>query len=101
KRFSTLLSQQSFSSRPTAPTHPSPGTKTTHTIVYRINHDKKMPSTATLHYFDDPGCAEATRVVLAYAGKDFEDNIMGFHQDGASKWAGIGLPVLEVRQTTL
>ncbi|CBJ33855.1 Glutathione S-transferase [Ectocarpus siliculosus] len=55
-----------------------------------------MPSTATLHYFDDPGRAEATRVALAYAGKDFEDNIMGFPEYGASKWAGIGLPVLEM-----
>ncbi|CAM9638873.1 unnamed protein product [Ectocarpus fasciculatus] len=55
-----------------------------------------MPSTAILHYFDDPGRAEATRVALAYAGKDFQDNIMGFPEYDACKWAGKGLPVLEM-----
>ncbi|CAB1102531.1 unnamed protein product [Ectocarpus sp. CCAP 1310/34] len=58
-----------------------------------------MPSTATLNYFGIPGRGEATRVALAYAGRDFEDNRMEFPEYGASKWAGKGLPVLEVRQT--
>ncbi|CAN0254703.1 unnamed protein product, partial [Ectocarpus sp. 13 AM-2016] len=31
----------------------------------------KMSSTPTLSYFDLPGRAEATRVALAYAGKEF------------------------------
>ncbi|CAN0074205.1 unnamed protein product, partial [Ectocarpus sp. 4 AP-2014] len=55
-----------------------------------------MPSTATLNYFGLPGRGEATRVALAYAGKDFEDNRMGFPEYGACKWAGKGLPVLEM-----
>ncbi|CAM9851402.1 unnamed protein product [Ectocarpus sp. 13 AM-2016] len=55
-----------------------------------------MPSTATLHYFGLPGRGEATRVALAYAGKDFVDNTMGFPEYGACKWAGKGLPVLEM-----
>ncbi|CAN0135392.1 unnamed protein product, partial [Ectocarpus fasciculatus] len=54
-----------------------------------------MPST-TLNYFGLPGRGEATRVALAYAGKDFEDNRMGFPEYGACKWAGKGLPVLEM-----
>lgn len=60
-----------------------------------------MPSSMTLHYFGLPGRAEATRVALAYAGKDFEDNKMDFAGYGASKWAGKGLPVLEVRSREL
>ncbi|CAM9835794.1 unnamed protein product, partial [Ectocarpus sp. 8 AP-2014] len=84
---STLLSQQSFSSRPT--THPP-------IPLHRINDNKKMPSIATLNYFGLPGRGEATRVALAYAGKDFEDNRMGFPEYGACKWAGKGLPVLEM-----
>ncbi|CAM9537640.1 unnamed protein product [Ectocarpus sp. 13 AM-2016] len=55
-----------------------------------------MPSTATLNYFGLPGRGEAIRVALAYAGKDFEDNRMGFPEYGACKWAGKGLPVLEM-----
>ncbi|CAM9661124.1 unnamed protein product [Ectocarpus sp. 12 AP-2014] len=55
-----------------------------------------MPSTTTLKYFGLPGRGEATRVALAYAGKDFEDNRMGFPEYGACKWAGKGLPVLEM-----
>ncbi|CAN0135872.1 unnamed protein product, partial [Ectocarpus sp. 13 AM-2016] len=55
-----------------------------------------MPSTATLHYFGLPGRGEATRVALAYAGTDFVDNTMGFPEYGACKWAGKGLPVLEM-----
>eukprot|EP00903_Cladosiphon_okamuranus_P012829 g11989.t1 len=43
-----------------------------------------------------PGRAEATRVALAYAGKDFEDKRMTGAEYGASKWAGKGLPVLEI-----
>ncbi|CAM9830208.1 unnamed protein product [Ectocarpus fasciculatus] len=62
----------------------------------RQSINDKMPSTAILHYFDDPGRAEATRVALAYAGKDFQDNIMGFPEYDACKWAGKGLPVLEM-----
>ncbi|CAN0568677.1 unnamed protein product, partial [Ectocarpus sp. 12 AP-2014] len=69
-------------------THPSLSTE--------IKHNKEMPSTATLNYFGLPGRGEATRVALAYAGKDFEDNIMGFPEYGACKWAGKGLPVLEM-----
>ncbi|CAM9230551.1 unnamed protein product, partial [Ectocarpus sp. 8 AP-2014] len=55
-----------------------------------------MPSTTTLDYFGLPGRGEATRVALAYAGKDFEDNRMGFPEYSACKWAGKGLPVLEM-----
>lgn len=50
----------------------------------------------TLNYFVLPGRGEATRVALAYAGKDFDDNRLGLPKYGASKWAGKGLPVLEV-----
>ena len=57
-----------------------------------------MPASMTLNYFGLPGRAEATRVALAYAGKDFEDNKMDFAGYGACKWAGKGLPVLEVGQ---
>ena len=57
-----------------------------------------MPSSMTLHYFDFTGRAEATRLALAYTGKDFEDHRMNFQEYGASKWAGQGLPVLDVRQ---
>lgn len=56
-----------------------------------------MHSSMTLHYFDFAGRAEATRVALAYAGKKFEDHRIDFAEYGASKWAGKGLPVLEVR----
>ncbi|CAN0262349.1 unnamed protein product, partial [Pylaiella littoralis] len=52
--------------------------------------------TITLNYFGIPGRAEATRIALAYAGKEFDDNIMGFPEYGKSKWAGKGLPVLEM-----
>ena len=55
-----------------------------------------MPASMTLNYFPLPGRAEATRVALAYAGKDFEDSTMDFAGYGACKWAGKGLPVLEV-----
>ena len=54
-----------------------------------------------LNYFGLPGRAEATRVALAYAGKDFEDHQMDFAEYGASKWAGKGVPVLEVRTARL
>ncbi|CAB1102530.1 unnamed protein product [Ectocarpus sp. CCAP 1310/34] len=43
-----------------------------------------------------PGRGEATGVALAYGGKDFVDNTMGFSEHGACKWAGKGLPVLEM-----
>jgi len=57
-----------------------------------------MPaSTMTLYYFLVPGRAEATRVALAYAGKEWKDNRITGAEYGASKWAGKGLPVLEVR----
>ncbi|CAN0423434.1 unnamed protein product [Hapterophycus canaliculatus] len=59
-----------------------------------------MPST-TLNYFGMPGRAESTRLAFAYAGKDFTDNRMTFPEYGASKWAGKGLPVLEVRGDVL
>eukprot|EP00752_Nemacystus_decipiens_P018574 g16653.t1 len=49
-----------------------------------------------INYFALPGRAEATRVALAYAGKEFEDHRMDFAEYGASKWAGKGLPVLEM-----
>lgn len=52
----------------------------------------------TLNYFGIPGRAEATRVALAYAGKEFVDNKLGIPEYGASKWAGKGLPVLEVSE---
>eukprot|EP00903_Cladosiphon_okamuranus_P012828 g11988.t1 len=55
-----------------------------------------MPSFMTLNYFGLPGRGEATRVVLAYAGKDSEDHKMDFAEYGVSKWAGKGLPVLEM-----
>eukprot|EP00903_Cladosiphon_okamuranus_P012825 g11985.t1 len=55
-----------------------------------------MSPSMTLHYFGFPGRGEATRVALAYAGKDFEDHKMDFAEYGASKWAGKGLPVLEM-----
>eukprot|EP00752_Nemacystus_decipiens_P018565 g16644.t1 len=55
-----------------------------------------MPASMTLNYFGLPGRAEATRVALAYAGKDFEDHQMDFAEYGASKWAGKGVPVLEM-----
>lgn len=58
-----------------------------------------MPSSMTLNYFGLPGRAEATRVALAYAGEDFKDHKMDFAEYGASKWAGKGLPVLEVKKT--
>lgn len=50
----------------------------------------------TLNYFGIPARGEATRVALAYAGKKFVDNRLGFPEYGASKWAGQGLPVLEM-----
>eukprot|EP00752_Nemacystus_decipiens_P018568 g16647.t1 len=55
-----------------------------------------MSATLTLNHFGLPGRAEATRVALAYAGKDFEDHRMDFAEYGASKWAGKGLPVLQM-----
>eukprot|EP00178_Gracilaria_changii_P004012 TRINITY_DN1610_c0_g1_i4.p2 TRINITY_DN1610_c0_g1~~TRINITY_DN1610_c0_g1_i4.p2 ORF type:complete len:202 (+),score=30.75 TRINITY_DN1610_c0_g1_i4:108-713(+) len=55
-----------------------------------------MPASMTLNYFGLPGRAEATRVALAYAGKDFEDKRLSGPEYGASKWAGKGLPVLEM-----
>eukprot|EP00903_Cladosiphon_okamuranus_P012912 g12055.t1 len=55
-----------------------------------------MPASMTLNYFGLPGRAEATRVALAYACKDFEDRQMEFAEYGDSKWAGKGLPVLEM-----
>eukprot|EP00903_Cladosiphon_okamuranus_P012827 g11987.t1 len=55
-----------------------------------------MPASMTLNYFGLPGRAEATRVALAYAGENFEDHKMDFAEYGACKWAGKGLPVLEV-----
>ena len=56
-----------------------------------------MSAPMTLNYFDLSGRAEATRLALAYAGKDFEDKRLTGAEYGASKWAGKGLPVLEVR----
>ncbi|CAN0501167.1 unnamed protein product [Scytosiphon promiscuus] len=44
-----------------------------------------------------PGRAEATRLALACGGKDFEDKRLTFPEYGSGKWAGKGLPVLEVR----
>eukprot|EP00178_Gracilaria_changii_P004009 TRINITY_DN1610_c0_g1_i1.p1 TRINITY_DN1610_c0_g1~~TRINITY_DN1610_c0_g1_i1.p1 ORF type:complete len:201 (+),score=22.32 TRINITY_DN1610_c0_g1_i1:108-710(+) len=55
-----------------------------------------MPASMTLNYFGLPGRAEATRVALAYAGKDFEDKRLSGPEYGASKWAGKGVPVLEM-----
>eukprot|EP00752_Nemacystus_decipiens_P018567 g16646.t1 len=55
-----------------------------------------MSASMTLNYFGLPGRAEATRLALAYAGKDFEDHRMDFAEYGASKWAGKGVPVLEM-----
>eukprot|EP00903_Cladosiphon_okamuranus_P012823 g11983.t1 len=55
-----------------------------------------MPASMTLNYFGLPGRAEATRVALAYAGENFEDHKMDFAEYGACKWAGKGLPVLEM-----
>lgn len=60
---------------------------------------RNMPSsTTTLNYFGMPGRAEAIRLALTCAGKDFEDKKLTFPEYGASKWAGKGLPVLEVRK---
>lgn len=56
-----------------------------------------MSSTPILNYFGLPGRAEATRVALAYAGKEFEDKALGNEDYVACKWFGQGLPVLEVR----
>ncbi|CAN0360785.1 unnamed protein product [Ectocarpus sp. 6 AP-2014] len=55
-----------------------------------------MSSTPTLNYFELPGRAEATRVALAYARKEFEDKRLTFPEYGACKWAGKGLPVLQM-----
>eukprot|EP00903_Cladosiphon_okamuranus_P012821 g11981.t1 len=55
-----------------------------------------MSSRMILNYFEFPGRAEATRVALAYAGKEFEDRRMNFAEYRACKWAGKGLPVLEM-----
>ena len=59
-----------------------------------------MPASMILNYFGLPGRAEATRVALAYAGKDFEDHRLDKAEYGASRWAGKGVPVLEVREKT-
>ena len=60
-----------------------------------------MPASMTLNYFGIPGRGEAIRVALAYAGKEFEDHRLSPQEYGASKWAGKGVPVLEVRQREL
>eukprot|EP00752_Nemacystus_decipiens_P018571 g16650.t1 len=55
-----------------------------------------MPASMTLNYFGLPGRAEATRLALAYAGKMFEDHRMDKAEYVASRWAGKGVPVLEM-----
>eukprot|EP00752_Nemacystus_decipiens_P018570 g16649.t1 len=55
-----------------------------------------MTASMTLNYFPMPGRAEATRVALAYAGKEFDDKRLSGAEYGGSKWAGKGLPVLEL-----
>lgn len=56
-----------------------------------------MSASMIFNYFGVTGRGEATRVALAYAGKDFKDVKMKYAEYQASKWAGKGLPVLEVR----
>ena len=80
------------------PTAPRPQPPTISNSNSNSNKSINMPSSMTLHYFDFTGRAEATRLALAYTGKDFEDQRMDFQEYGASKWAGQGLPVLDVRQ---
>ena len=55
-----------------------------------------MPASMTLNYFPLPGRAEATRVALAYAGKEFEDKRLSDTEYVECNWFGKGLPVLEV-----
>lgn len=71
----------------------TPGIPTDLTIIFPIAHSKMS---ITFNYFGIPARGEATRVALAYAGKKFIDNRLGFPEYGASKWAGKGLPVLEM-----
>lgn len=59
---------------------------------------KTTSKKTTLNYFGIPGRGEATRLALACAEKEFDDNLLGFPEYGASRWAGKGLPVLEVSE---
>lgn len=74
--------------------HRQPGRPTSFPHQPTDSNINKMAITLT--YFGIPGRAEATRVALAYAGKEFVDSRLAFPEYAACKWFGKGLPVLEV-----